>query len=81
MRLARLDHGHTLKTKALFVMIRLMSRQRVPDVVKTLLSRPEFFGGRMNEVFQEVMRGESEWSIQDRELFASYVSKVNECEF
>ena len=81
MRLAKLDHGHTLKTKALFVMIRLLSRNRVPDVVKTLLYRPGFFGGRMNLLFQEVMRGESEWSIQDRELFASYVSKVNECEF
>jgi hypothetical protein len=81
VRLAKLDHGHTLKTKALFVMIRLLSRHRVPDVVKTLLYRPEFFGVRMNELFQEVMRGESEWSIRDRELFASYVSKVNECEF
>jgi hypothetical protein len=81
MRLARLDHGHPLKTKALFVLIRLLSRHRVPDVVKTLLYRPAYFGTPMNALFQEVMRGESEWSIRDRELFASCVSKVNECEF
>lgn len=81
MRLAALDTGHKLTTKALFAFIRTMSRHPVPDVVKTLLYRPEFFGGAMNEVFQETMRGSSEWSIGERELMAAYVSKVNECEF
>jgi hypothetical protein len=81
MRLAALDNGHTFGTKALFVMIRVMSRHPVPDVVKTLKYRPEFFGGPMGAVFQEVMRGPSEWSVGDRELMAGYVSKVNECEF
>ena len=65
MRLDVLDHGHPLKTKALFALIQLMSRHRAPDVVKTLRYRPEFFGGPMGEVFQEVMRGPSEWSIAD----------------
>jgi hypothetical protein len=81
MRLATLDFGHPLKTKALFAMIRVLSRHPVPDVVKVLKYRPEFFGGRMNPLFQEVMRGESRWPVADRELFASFVSKVNACEF
>ena len=81
MRLAILDRGHTFATKALFAMIRVVSRQPVPDVVKTLKYRSEFFGGPMGAVFQDVMRGPSEWSIGDRELMAAYVSKVNECEF
>ncbi len=81
MRLPKLDSGHTFGKKALFAMIRVMSRHRAPDVVKTLLYRPEFFGEVMNPVFQEVMRGPSEWSIGDRELMAAYVSKTNECEF
>lgn len=81
MRLDVLDHGHTFRKKALFVLIRLMTRHRAPDVVKTLTYRPEFFGGAMGAVFQEVMRGSSEWSIGDRELMAAYVSKTNECEF
>ena len=81
MRLASLDHGHTFKTKAMFAMIRVLSRHPVPDVVKTLTYRPEFFGKSMGAVFQEVMRGPSEWSIGDRELMAAYVSKTNECEF
>ena len=81
MRLDVLDHGHPLRKKALFVLIRILSGHRAPDVVKTLTYRPDFFGGPMNEVFQSVMRGPSEWSIGERELMAAYVSKTNECEF
>lgn len=81
MRLSILDRGHSFKTKALFVLMRALSRQRVPDVVKTVTYRPDFFGNPMNEVFQEAMRGESAWSVGDRELMAAFVSKTNECEF
>ena len=81
MRLAKLDNGHTLANKALFAMVKLFSKHPAPDVVKTLRYRPEYFGGLMSELFQEVMRGPSEWSIADRELMATFVSKTNECEF
>jgi len=81
MRLDVLDRGHTLGKKALFVLIRVVTRHPAPDVVKTLTYRPAFFGGPMSAVFQEVMRGPSEWSIGDRELMAAFVSKTNECEF
>ena len=81
MRLRVLDRGHTLGIKALFALIRIVSGHRAPDVVKTLRYRGEFFGQPMSEVFQAAMRGPSEWSIADRELMATYVSKTNECEF
>jgi hypothetical protein len=81
MRLDVLDHGHPIPTKALFVLIHLLSRHRAPDVVKTLKYRPAFFGSPISDLFQEVMRGPSEWSIGDRELMAAYVSKTNACEF
>jgi hypothetical protein len=81
VRLAILDHGHTLGRKALLAMIRVMSRQPVQDVVKTMLYRPEFFGRPMGQLVQKAMRGPSEWSVGDRELMAAYVSKINECEF
>ncbi|HSD88325.1 MAG TPA: hypothetical protein VLB44_12445 [Kofleriaceae bacterium] len=81
MRLDVLDGGHTLGKKALFVMIRMMTRVPVPDVVKTLMYRPEFFGTPAGKMFQAAMRGPSEWTVAEREMMASYVSKVNECEF
>jgi hypothetical protein len=81
MRLPILDQGHSLGTKALFVVIRAISREAVPDVVKTLKYRPDFFGSAMSAMFQDTMRGPSPWSVGDRELMASFVSKTNECEF
>ena len=81
MRLGVLDHGHPLKTKALFAFIRLMSGHRAPDVVKTLRYRADFFGARMGPVFQEAMRGPSEWPVAHRELMAAFVSKTNACVF
>jgi hypothetical protein len=81
MRLCVLDRGHTLGIKALFAVIRLVTGRPVPDVVKLLKYRPRFFGGPMSDLFQEVMRGPSVWSIGERELMAAYVSDVNHCVF
>jgi hypothetical protein len=81
MRLGVLDRGHTTATKLLFLAIRMFAGYRVPDVAKTLKYRPDFFGGPMSALFQEVMRGPSEWTIGDRELMAAFVSKANACEF
>jgi alkylhydroperoxidase family enzyme len=52
-----------------------------PDLVKTLEYRAEFFGDQMRELVHEVMRGESQWSVGDRELMAAFVSKTLDCEF
>jgi hypothetical protein len=81
VRLAILDRGHKLRHKALFKLIRIVTKHPAPDVVKLLTYRGEFFGNPINEVFQTAMRGPSEWSVSDRELMAAYVSKTNECEF
>ena len=81
MRLDVLDRGHTFKTRLLFLAVRLFSGYRMPDVAKTLRYRPEYFGGPMSALFQEVMRGPSAWTIGDRELMAAYVSRQNACEF
>jgi hypothetical protein len=81
MRLAILDRGHTLRMKLLFLKVRLFAGYRMPDVARTLRYRPEFFGGPMSALFQEVMRGPSEWTVGDRELMAAFVSRTNACEF
>ena len=81
MRLTRLDHGHTLAQKALLLLIRLVSGFRAPDVVKTLFYRKAFFGDRQSRLTEEVMRGPSDWSVGERELFAAYVSRLAQCPF
>src|SRR5438477_12828291 len=79
MRLAILDHGHGVRAKAMFVLIRVFSGHPVVDAVKLAFYRPSFY--RAGGLTQEAMRGPSEWSVADRELMAAYVSKMNETEF
>jgi uncharacterized peroxidase-related enzyme len=81
MRLAILDSGHGFGTKALFALIRTLSRQPVLDVVKLVKYRGDFYGEPMSAVTQEAMRGPSTWSVGDRELMAAFIAKANECEF
>jgi hypothetical protein len=81
MRISVLENGHTVGKKLLFRFIRLMNGFEVSDVVKTLMYRPEFFGERHRALTQQVMRGPSEWTIGERELFAAYVSRLNQCVF
>jgi hypothetical protein len=50
-------------------------------VVKTLLYRPELFGAPFSETLEKAMRGPSEWSAGERELFAAFTSLLNECHF
>ena len=44
MRVRAIEHRHRLPQKLKLGLIRLISGRRVPDVVKTLMYRPEFFG-------------------------------------
>ena len=81
MRLAILDKGHSLGTKALFAVIRVASRQPVLEVIKLIKYRGDFYGAPMQGVTQEAMRGHSAWSVADRELMAAFVAKTNQCEF
>ena len=81
MRLSILDSGHRFVTKLLFVIIRAVSRQPVPEIVKLLMYRPDFFGVHIKGLTHRAMRGPSEWSVGDRELMAALVSKANGCEY
>jgi len=79
MRLAILDHGHRLRTKAVLAMIRLVSGHAAVDVVKLAFYRPDFYGG--GALTDAAMRGLSAWSVGERELMAAYISAVNDCPF
>jgi hypothetical protein len=81
MRLRRVEHGHRLKEKMMFWMMRVFQRRRAPDILRTLMYRPEFMGRPISIWTQAVMRGPSDWSVGDRELFAAFTSKLNQCVF
>jgi hypothetical protein len=81
MRLRAVEHGHRLPEKLKLILIRLVGMRRVPDIVKTLMYRSEFWGRPMCDWTQAVMRGPSEWSVGERELFAAFTSRLNQCLF
>lgn len=81
MRLDRVRHGHRLPQRLLLGIIRLTTGFRAPDIVRTLFYRPEFFGRPMSSWTQAVMRGPSAWSVGERELFAAFTSRLNQCPF
>ena len=81
MRLERVTHRHRLKEKLILTMIRLFQGRRAPDILRTLFYRPEFLGRPISAWTQAVMRGESNWGVAERELFAAFTSKLNQCVF
>jgi alkylhydroperoxidase family enzyme len=81
MRLRNVERGDGLSPRLLFVLMRVLSGFRAPDVIRTLQYRRKFFGAHHSAHTQAVMRGSSEWSVGERELFAAFVSRVNHCVF
>jgi hypothetical protein len=49
--------------------------------MRTLRYRRESFGAPHAAHTHAVMRGPSEWTVGERELFAAFVSRLNECRF
>ena len=81
MRLRSVERGDRLASRLLYAFVRLVSGFRMPDVVRTLRYRSRQFGDFHSQHTQAVMRGPSEWSIGERELFAAFVSRLNQCQF
>ena len=67
MRLAVLEAGHV--------------PAEAPGVIKTLMYRPELFGRPFSDATDRALRGPSEWSAGERELFAAFTSLLNQCPF
>ena len=81
MRLGNVASGDRLSVKLFYAMVRAVSGFRAPDVVRTLQYHRHLFGGPHAAHTHEVMRGPSEWSVGERELFAAFVSRLNQCHF
>jgi hypothetical protein len=81
MRLGVVDHGHAPGEAAVLDAIRERSGAEPLGVVKTLYYRPELFGRPFSEALDRAMRGPSDWSPGERELFAAFTSLLNQCPF
>ncbi|MGZ4334429.1 MAG: hypothetical protein ACXVRJ_09185 [Gaiellaceae bacterium] len=82
MRLDVVDHGHAPAEAA--ILEKIAQARGVPTasgVLKTLYYRPELFGRPFSAALDTVMRGPSDWSAGERELFAGFVSSLNQCPF
>jgi hypothetical protein len=81
VRLRCLESGHEPGEARVLDAIREARGAEPPDVLKTLHYRPELFGRPYSEVLDRAMRGPSDWSAGERELFAAFVSSLNQCPF
>jgi hypothetical protein len=81
VRLSVVEAGHASEQAAVLEMIRERSGQEPVGVVKTLLYRPELFGRPFSDALDDAMRGPSDWSPGERELFAGFTSLLNQCLF
>jgi hypothetical protein len=81
LRLAVVDSGHAPAEAAVLQWIQERTEREPLGVVKTLLYRPELFGRPFSEELDRVMRGPSDWSPGERELFAAFTSLLNQCPY
>jgi hypothetical protein len=81
VRLSVVDRGHAPAEAERLQQFRERTGFEPSGVVKTLLYRPELFGRPFSNALQEAMRGPSEWSAGERELFAGFTSHLNQCLF
>ena len=81
MRLSILSRGHRRPHKVALALLRVIGRGDPDPVLKMVFYRPEFFGGPWMRLVESTMRGPSEWTPAERELFAAFVSRLNACPF
>jgi AhpD family alkylhydroperoxidase len=77
MRLSVLDKGHRLRVR---VFLALTGRD-APDIVRTLLYRPDFFARPLLAITAPAMRGPSYWTEGEREYLATRTAQLHQCQF
>jgi len=81
VRLSRLENGHRPPQKLLLGLSSLITLSAPLDVVRVFMYRPEFFGRAFCDLAHAAMRGPSDWSVGERELFGAFTSSLNSCVF
>jgi hypothetical protein len=81
MRLGILENGHRPLQKGLLALAGLAAGGVVPGPIRVLSYRRELFGRHFAGCVQAAMRGARGWSLGEVELFAAFVSSLNECRY
>lgn len=81
MRLHEVERGDGLISQILIRFISLVSGMRLPDAARATLYHKKFFGDPMSFWTHAAMRGESTWTVGERELMAAMTAKWNACPF
>jgi uncharacterized peroxidase-related enzyme len=79
--LEALEAGQRRKALAAMWAAKNLGRSPIDDVGKTCMYRPELFGRYFLALVRSVLRGPSDWSPGERELFAAFVSRANRCRY
>ena len=81
MRLHEVERGDGPFWPFLIRIISLMSGMRLPDAARAVFYHKAFFGDPMSLWTHAAMRGESTWTVGERELIAAMTAKWNACPF
>ncbi|HEX2053980.1 MAG TPA: peroxidase-related enzyme [Actinomycetota bacterium] len=81
MYLEALESGHRARARVALWLAQVVGGSPIDDVGKTCLYRPEIFGRSFLRLVRQLLRGPSEWSVGERELFAAFVSRLNRCSY
>ena len=81
MRLQILEKGLRPLQKVILRMVKTISGGKVPGPILVLSYRRELCGKYIAACYQEGMRKATEWSLGEVELFAAFVSKLNQCKY
>ncbi|WP_433524086.1 carboxymuconolactone decarboxylase family protein [Nocardia pseudovaccinii] len=81
MWLDAVESGQELPARIMFATMHRLGRTEVPAVMKVICYRHRYFGTPLSDLIQDAMRGESFWTVAEREIFATRTSQSNECPF
>lgn len=81
MRLQKVEKGDGFFSALLIRFISAVSGMRLPDAARIVMYHRDFYGKPMTAWTHAAMRGESGWTVGERELFAAMTARWNQCPF
>ena len=81
MRLRILENGLRPLQKIALGFLRLLLQGEVPGPVVVVSYRRELFGKHIAPCYQQALRGATQWDVGEVELFAAFVSRLNQCDY